>query len=398
VAAIARTIDTVERAIDRWAKAAVKWLNRWLDRLFKKDIIPQSDSPAGWSMRTVNRLLYVLLAVCILALCGLLIQNMRRKRGQRAVQAIAEAAPAVDQGKAAAEYDRPPMEVPAGASMAPAASMAAQASPPVMEDAKGEAGTNGNAGYTTTMVVPNSANKIILNKYIETKTKAFDTDLKQLEQALITSGGYIQGSNVSGVKPKAYGEPGRIAYYKFRIPRMKVDPFLSTALKLGEVVLNKDTSEDITAQYMDTESRLKTLRIELDRFQELEKKATKMSDIMELEDKIQQVTYEIESLQGQMRGWDNLVDYATIEMSISEVNTIPKAIEEPKPIDQPDYGTQLGNGFTSVLTGVLEFFKTLVLVIFSGLPIIVPVGVIVAIILISIRAAKKKKTNNTNQM
>jgi hypothetical protein len=339
-----------------------------------------------------KRILFPLLAIIILAVFLTACSASSATPAAIPKPAASQAAVAPAEGKAA-EGDYEDLN---GDSVeeAPAASAAA----PAPDNANG---TNADAGFSTTMVVPNSANKIILNKYIETKTKDFDGDLKQLETALKASGGYIQDSNVTGVKPKVYEDPGRAAHYVFRIPRLKVDEFLSTALKVGEVDVNKDSSQDITSQYMDTESRLKTLRIELDRFQELEKKATKMSDIIELEDKIQQVTYEIESLQGQIRGWDNLVDYATVEMNIEEVNTVPQSVDKPKPIDQPDYGKQLGDGFVSVLNGVLDFFKTLLLVLFSGLPIIVPAAVIVVVILLWVRAAKKKKLNkmdNTNQM
>lgn len=279
----------------------------------------------------------------------------------------------------------------------PAASEASAA--PVQDGSRGsEQSANENAGYVSTVIVPDSSNKIILTKYIQTKTKNFDSDLSQLITALKVSGGYVQESNVSGVKPKKYGDKGRRAHYVFRVPRLKVEEFVTSALKVGEVELNRDTSQDITGQYMDTEARLKTLRIKLERLQDLESKATKMSDIIELENSIQQVTYEIESLESQKRGWDNLVDYATIDMDITEVNTIPKALDEPKPIDEPDYGEQLTGGFMSVLTGVVDFFKTLALVLFSGLPVIVPAAAIVLIILFSIRANKRKRTNKTDQL
>lgn len=274
----------------------------------------------------------------------------------------------------------------------PAAMPEASMDAGVAQEAKTEASVS-NGGYSSNIVVPDTTRKIVLTQYIETMTKNFDEDIAMLNNALEVNGGYFQEKNISGTKPTAYKDRGRTAFFIFRVPKNKAESFVKAALTAGEVISDKSSGQDITGQYMDTDARLKTLRIRLDRLQALEQDAKKMADIIELEKSIQEVTYEIESLEGQIRGWDNLVDYVTIQMSIEEINTIPKTLDEEKPIDQPEYGEQLRNGFNSVLSGLLEFFKVLGLIIVAGSPIIVPVAVIVLIIIFSVRAGKKKKMN-----
>lgn len=279
----------------------------------------------------------------------------------------------------------PPVTQGAAASEAPAA--------PAQDAANGK---DNSAGYSSAIVVPDTTRKIILTQTIVTNTKNFDADLEKLNGALKTAGGYLQESNIQGTKPMTYEDTPRTAYYVFRVPKQNAEAFVKTALTAGEVVSNQSSGQDITGQYMDTETRLKTLRTRLDRLEDLLSKAGKMEDIVTLEKEISDVTYEIESLEGQKRGWDNLVEYVTIQMRIQEVNVLNPSITEKK--NPLSFGEQLGNGFYAVLNGVVDFFKTLFLIIVAGSPIIVPVAIIVVIILLSVRAGKKKRMSKTDQL
>ena len=256
--------------------------------------------------------------------------------------------------------------------------------------------TKDNAGYSSTVVVPDTNRMIILTQSIVTRTKNFDEDLQKLETALKTAGGYLENANIQGTKPKTHEDEPRTAAYTFRVPKQNAESFVKTALAAGEVVSNQSTGQDITSQYTDTEARLKTQRTRLDRLETLLTQATKMADIVTLEEEISKVTYEIESMEGQKRNWDNLVQYVTVNMTIEEVNTIPPAINETKKQDELSFGEQLGNGFLSVLRAVVDFFKTLLLILVAGSPIIVPVAAIVLVVIFSVRASKKKKQNKTN--
>ncbi len=78
------------------------------------------------------------------------------------------------------------------------------------------------------------------------------------------------------------------------------------------------SAENITEEYYDTDSRLKTAQIKLERLQELLSKADNMADIITIESAISDTEYEIESLSGTLRHYDALVDYATVSLTLSE--------------------------------------------------------------------------------
>ena len=84
------------------------------------------------------------------------------------------------------------------------------------------------------------------------------------------------------------------------------------------VVYMSSSAENITEAYYDTDSRLKTAQIKLERLQNLLANADNMADIITIESAISETEYEIESLSGTLRRYDALVGYATIYMTLSE--------------------------------------------------------------------------------
>lgn len=92
----------------------------------------------------------------------------------------------------------------------------------------------------------------------------------------------------------------------------------------GNVSSLSSSSEDITSEYIDTETRLKALNIRKNHLLELLEKLDQLKDLFEIEKELGDVTYEIESLKGTLQKYDSLVDLATIAVEIEEVSEIHK--------------------------------------------------------------------------
>lgn len=102
--------------------------------------------------------------------------------------------------------------------------------------------------------------------------------------------------------------------------------------------------KNISERYYDTQSRLETAQIKLERLQELLKKAESMEDIITIESAISETEYEIEDLSGTMRHYDALVGYATVDLELSEVYRLSGTEDAPK-----SFGEKLANAFTDGL-------------------------------------------------
>ena len=70
---------------------------------------------------------------------------------------------------------------------------------------------------------------------------------------------------------------------------------------------------------MDTEARISSLQTEYDRLLELLAQAESVDSLISLEARLSDVRYQLESYKSQLRTYDNLVDYSTVSISVSQV-------------------------------------------------------------------------------
>lgn len=102
------------------------------------------------------------------------------------------------------------------------------------------------------------------------------------------------------------------------------------------VVYSSRSSEDVTEQYTDIETRLATLTTKHERLLALLDQADKMEDIISLENALADCEYEIDSLTGSKRHYDDLVGFSTFYVDLEEVQTLT--------------ATPAGSGFGAQLT------------------------------------------------
>lgn len=143
------------------------------------------------------------------------------------------------------------------------------------------------------------------------------------------------------------------------------------------------SAENITEEYYDTDSRLKTAQIKLERLQELLSKADNMADIITIESAISDTEYEIESLSGTLRHYDALVDYATVSLTLSETYKLDE--NEGAPLT---FGARIARAFTNGLRDTGVFLEDLAIGIANNL---VFLAVLAALAVIVVRAVRKKK-------
>lgn len=160
---------------------------------------------------------------------------------------------------------------------------------------------------------PDSARKLIRNVSLELETKEFDQFLTALESRIRTAGGYVQTSSVRGSGMYRY------ASVTARIPADRLDEFCGAVSEAANVVRRTENTDDVTLEYVDTESRLKALQSEYDTLLTILEKCTDLKDVISVQSRITEVLYQIESSKSRLNSLDNLVSYSTVRMEISEV-------------------------------------------------------------------------------
>ncbi len=87
----------------------------------------------------------------------------------------------------------------------------------------------------------------------------------------------------------------------------------------AKVIRKRQTAEDVTLDYHDTESQLTALRLQEERILALLKDANYLSDILNLENELARIRGMIEKLTSSLNKYDNLIDYATVKVSLKKV-------------------------------------------------------------------------------
>jgi hypothetical protein len=198
------------------------------------------------------------------------------------------------------------------------------------------------------------------------ETEDMDALLVSVTDQVQTLGGYIQEQRISnGSQYASYRY--RNAYLTVRIPAEQVDAFTQSVSGVSNVVRISKSLEDITLQYVDTESRLKALQTEESRLLELMAQAQNMSDLLQIEGRLTEVRYELESVASRLRTYDNLVNYATIYLSIEEV-------KEFTPVEEKTVFQRITEGFARSVKGVGELIVNVLVWLIVNLPYIVVLG------------------------
>ena len=217
-----------------------------------------------------------------------------------------------------------------------------------------------------------SDRKLIRTVNMSVETKEFDSVMGTLEQRITDLGGYIESMETYNGSVYSNYRSSRSASMTARIPAGQLNGFLSEVSEISNVTRRSENVRDVTLDYVDMASHKKTLQAEQERLLELIEQAESIEDIITIEQRLSNVRYQIESMEAQLRTYDNKVDYSTVYLDVSEVQELTPVHEETlwERISSGFMGNLkgIGNGALEILVGLLIRIPTLVLwALFIGL-------------------------------
>ena len=128
--------------------------------------------------------------------------------------------------------------------------------------------------------------------------------------------------------------------FTIRVPKEQYDTFTGSVGGVGHVVSQSGSAEDVGQTYYDIELRLQTQRTKQERLLALLEKAATMEDIISLENALSETEYQIEQYTSDLKRYDSLIDFATIELRLTEVARISDEPGEVAPL-----GTRVASAF-----------------------------------------------------
>lgn len=249
-----------------------------------------------------------------------------------------------------------------------------------------------SAGQPGSGLPVDDSRKLIRTVNLDVETKEFDQMIASVEEQVRNLNGYIEqmdtynGSKYSGSRSNRYSN------LTVRVPKRSLDTFLKAVDDEGNIVSRTESVEDVTLDYVDTESRKNSLLVEQERLLSFLEKAESLEDIITLEERLSEVRYQLERMESRLRTYDNKVDYATVYMRIEEVKELtPPPVEEEETV-----WDRLTNGFmenlNDVKDGIVDFFIWIVVNIPYLVIWAIRIAVIVVIVKLIIKSRRKKKT------
>lgn len=186
---------------------------------------------------------------------------------------------------------------------------------------------------------------------------------KEIQKTIQQMGGYI--SNLQ-FRNNRYSLENK---FTVKIPRAHFDRVLDT---INNSVLFIDyeniNTQDVTEEYMDLETRLKTKQEVKARYESvLRKQAKTVKDILETEEKLGKIQEEIEAAQGRLKYLQNRVSYSMIVIELYE-----KVDYKEEPVSyEKSFWIQSKEGFVQgwelislIVVGIINIWP--VVLIFSG--------------------------------
>jgi hypothetical protein len=187
--------------------------------------------------------------------------------------------------------------------------------------------------------------KLIKNGSMEFEVSDVEEAKKSITQLTTDFGGYISSDNQNNYSGTPRYEQS------VRIPADKLDEFITEIESLARNVDSKNISvQDVTEQFIDVETRLKTKKELETRYLELLKQSKTVKDLIEVETQLANVRSEIESMEGRLKYLTNQVSFSTISLSYYQ------------PISgNTGFGYRLsrtfGNGWDNFLAFVIGLFE-----------------------------------------
>ena len=255
----------------------------------------------------------------------------------------------------------------------------AEEAPAAMNAAGGTLTDSGASGST---VLPDSR-KWIVTMYLTAETEDLDALIADLDETITGLNGYVEDQSVyngSTYSSRRY----RNASLTVRIPAEDADQFTQQVAGIANVISKETNREDVTLSYVATESRMTALQTEEARLLELMAQAETMSDLLEIEARLTDVRYELESVTSQLRLYDNQIDYATIYLTISEV-------QEYTPVEEPSLWERISGGFRDSLKDLGDGAVDLLVWIIVNSPYLVILAAVIVMIVLLVKRGRKRR-------
>jgi hypothetical protein len=191
--------------------------------------------------------------------------------------------------------------------------------------------------------------KIIKDAFIRMRVENYQESLSKVRGIIDNNKGYIADEAENRLEYEVRNT------IKIRVPSPAFEKTLNELSSVALVINEKGVNaKDVTEEFIDISSRLKTRRDVLNQYSELLKRAKTIDEIIAVEENIRKIQEEIESAEGRLKYLSDQVSYSSIELTIfQQFEYLPKD-------DRPGFFFRIWTAFHNGWEGMLTFIIFLV--------------------------------------
>lgn len=192
--------------------------------------------------------------------------------------------------------------------------------------------------------------KIIKTAQVSLDLKDYNTFNKNLHALVKRYGAYVAGEEQN---QNNYSIENNVI---IKVPVEQFDDLMNSLAGDGiKVVERKISTEDVTAEVVDTKGRIEAKKAVRQQYITLLNQAKNMHDILEVQNEINSITEELETASGRVNYLVHQAAYSTIHLKYYQYFD-----ESAKPETEPNFFTKLKDAFVTGAKGVGEFFVVLI--------------------------------------
>jgi len=187
-------------------------------------------------------------------------------------------------------------------------------------------------------------------------------------------------SALDDAKAEAKGEYARVEVtgsattvrsgtWRVRVPVDSLHTFRKAVAKIGDVDVDTLDSEDMTAQFYDLQADIENRKVARETLRDLLKETGKkeMKHYLEVWDKLEAVSNEINRKEGQLRLWADLTDLTTVTVTMREKQKFdaPKKVEDK---EIPTFGMRADKTWNDSWDNFIGFCELVAIVAIAVTP------------------------------
>lgn len=182
---------------------------------------------------------------------------------------------------------------------------------------------------------------------------------KSVTDGISALGGYVASSSTSGENSMTL---------QLRVPSGAFKRALAILEPSGKALYRSISSDDVTMQYYDLGNRLENKRVLAARLRDYLKQAKTMEEIMTVETRLNELSNELDALGGEFRNLANLVDFSTIDLTLS------------LPPHKAKSELSLGQRIEGVVANFGDFMASMVSVLLAFILYGIPVAIVLLVL------------------